>query len=41
MTKFYARNDSELKGLKKTVKYFSYDIGKEFDLDKCAKATVL
>ena len=37
--KLYACNDYELEGLLKTVKTFSDDIGMEFGLDKCAKAT--
>ena len=37
--KHYAQNDGELEGLSKTVKAFSDDIGMEFGLDKCAKAT--
>lgn len=37
--KLYARNDDELEGLLKTVKAFSDDIGMEFGLDKCAKAS--
>ena len=37
--KLYAKNDSELEGLLKIVKGFSDDIGMEFGLDKCAKAT--
>ena len=37
--KLYAQNDGELEGLLKTVKAFSDDIGMEFGLDKCAKAT--
>ena len=37
--KLYAKNDGELEGLLKTVKKFSDDIGMEFGLDKCAKAT--
>ena len=37
--KLYARNDNELEGLLKTVKAFSDDIGMEFGLDKCAKAS--
>lgn len=39
--KLFARNYIELEGLLKTVKYFSDDIGMEFGLDKCAKATIL
>lgn len=39
--KLYARNDNELEGLLQTVKCFSEDIGMKFNLDKCAKATVL
>lgn len=37
--KLYASNDDELEGLLKTVKAFSDDIGMEFGLSKCAKAT--
>ena len=37
--KLYARDDLELEGLLQTVKSFSDDIGMEFSLDKCAKAT--
>ena len=37
--KRYAKNDDEQTGLLKTIKYFSDDIGMEFGLDKCAKAT--
>ena len=37
--KLYAQNDGELEGLLKTVKAFIDDIGMEFGLDKCAKAT--
>ena len=37
--KLYASNDGELEGMLKTVKTFSDDIGMEFGLDKCAKAT--
>ena len=37
--KLYTCNDYELEGLLKTVKAFSDDIGMEFRLDKCAKAT--
>ena len=37
--KLYASNDNELEGLLKTVKAFSDDIGMEFGLSKCAKAT--
>ena len=39
--KLYAQNDGELEGLLKTVKAFSDDIGMEFGLDKCAKATFM
>ena len=37
----YAKNDKELEGLISTVKQFSDDIGMEFGLDKCAKATLI
>ena len=37
--KLYAKNDKELEGLLSTVKQFSDDIGMEFGLDKCAKAS--
>ena len=37
--KLYAKDDSELEGLLRIVKGFSYDIGIEFGLSKCAKAT--
>ena len=37
--KLYARDDLELEGLLQTVKSVSDDIGMEFGLDKCAKAT--
>ena len=37
--KLYAKDDSELEGLLRIVKGFSYDIGMEFGLSKCAKAT--
>ena len=37
--KTYAKNDNEQTGLLKTIKSFSDDIGMEFGLDKCAKAT--
>ena len=37
--KLYARNDEELEGLLKFVKSFSDDIGMQFGLDKCTKAT--
>lgn len=40
-SKLFARNDIELEGLLKRVKYFSDDIGMEFGLDKWAKATIL
>ena len=39
--KLYAKNDKELESLLSTVKQFSDDIGMEFGLDKCAKATFL
>ena len=35
----YAKDDSELEGLLRIVKGFSDDIGMEFGLSKCAKAT--
>ena len=37
--KLFAKNDQDLEGLLNTVKEFSNDIGKEFGLDKCAKAS--
>ena len=37
--KLYAKNDKKLGGLLSTVKQFSDDLGMEFRLDKCAKAT--
>ena len=37
--KLYAKDDSELKGLLRIAKGFSYDIGMKFELSKCAKAT--
>ena len=39
--KLYAKNDKELEGLLSTVKQFSDDIGLEFGLNKCAKATFI
>ena len=39
--KLFGKNDSEIEGLLKTVKCFSDDIGMEFGLDKCAKATFI
>ena len=39
--KLYAGNDEELEKLLKIVKEFSDDIGMEFGLDKCAKATFI
>ena len=39
--KLYAKNDKELEGLLSTVKQFSDDIGMEFGLDKCAKASFI
>ena len=39
--KLYGKNDKELDGLLCTVKKFSEDIGMEFGLDKCAKATFI
>ena len=35
------KNDKELDGLVRKVKKFSDDIGMEFGLDKCAKATFI
>lgn len=37
----YARNDSEVKVIMKTVKRFSDDVGMALGWDKCAKATIL
>ena len=37
--KTYAKSDDEQTGLLKAIKSFSDDIGMEFGLDKCAKAT--
>jgi len=37
--KLYAKDDQDLEGLLTTVKQFSQDIGMEFGLDKCAKAS--
>ena len=37
--KTYAKNDDEQTGLLRTIKSFSDDIGMEFGLDNCAKAT--
>ena len=37
--KLFAKNDQDLEGLLNTVKEFSNDIGMEFGLDKCAKAS--
>ena len=37
--KLFARNDSELRGLLDTVKHVSDDIGMQFGLDNCARAT--
>ena len=37
--KIFAPNDGELEGMLKTVKKFSDDIGMEFGLNKCAKAS--
>ena len=39
--KLYGKNDKELDGLLYTVKKFSDDIGMEFGLDRCAKATFI
>ena len=37
--KLFAKSDQDLEGLLNTVKEFSHDIGIEFGLDKCAKAS--
>ena len=37
--KIFASSDGELEGMLKTVKKFSDDIGMEFGLNKCAKAS--
>ena len=37
--KLFAKNDQDLEGLLNTVKKFSNDIGMEFGLGKCAKAS--
>ena len=37
--KLYAKDDSELEGLLRIVKGFSGNIGMEFGLSKCVKAT--
>ena len=37
--KLYASNDNELEGLIKTAKVFSDNIGMQFGLEKCAKAS--
>ena len=37
--KLYASNDNELEGLIKTVKVFSDNIGMQFRLENCAKAS--
>ena len=37
--KLFAKNDQDLEGLLNTVKEFGNDIGMEFGLDKCAKAS--
>ena len=39
--KLHAKNNKELEGLLSTVKQFSDDIGTEFGLDKCAKASFI
>ena len=39
--KVYGKNDEELQGLPNMVKIFNNDIGMEFSLDKCAKATFI
>ena len=38
--KLHAKDDSELEELLRIVKGFSDDIGMEFGLSKCAKATI-
>ena len=38
--KLYSKNDQEQVGELKIVKQFSDDIGKEFGLEKCAKASL-
>ena len=35
----YAKNDKELEGLLSILKQFGYDMGMEFGLNKCPKAT--
>ena len=37
--KTYAKNDEKQTGLLRTIKSLSGDIGMEFGLDKCVKAT--
>ena len=37
--KLYAKDDGELEGLLRIVKGFSDDIGMDFGLSKCAKAS--
>ena len=37
--KTYAKNDDKQTGLLRTIKSLSGDIGMEFGLDRCAKAT--
>ena len=37
--RLYAKDDNELEGLLRIVKGFSDDIGMEFELSMCAKAT--
>ena len=39
--KLSAKDDDKLEGLLRIVKGFSYDIGMEFGLSKCAKATFM
>ena len=38
--KLYAKNDKELEGLLSILKQFGYDMGMEFGLNKCPKATL-
>ena len=37
--KSFAKDDNDLEGMLQTVEKFSDDIGMNFRLDKCAKAT--